>query len=177
MDNSDFEYYEENKTNIFTEKLYHDIELFRNLEIVKNGDINAAYFIFKSYMISRNKDAHYYLKMAADGGHKDCQFFIGIFYYLGYFYSEKDYNEAFKWILKSALNNNKAGMYIIYKFYKYGIGTSINDDKSKIWKFMYETFVHENHEQLKHLNYYQYIDFTETESERWLRKNIDNLFN
>jgi len=183
MENSYFENYEEylylenKETYAFTKKLYHDIELSRHLEIVKSGDINSAFFIFRSYMNSNNKKAFDYLKIGADGGHKDCQFFTGMFHYYGFFDSGKDYNEAFKWILKSALNNNKAGMYVIHKFYEYGIGTTIDKEKSSIWEFLYDTFIPKNHENFKHLNYYEYMDFTETESERWLRKNIHKLFN
>jgi len=178
MDN--YDYYEVQEDNYWCDKLYHDVEFDRKIVLADNGDINAAYSVFKSYI---NKEyikqdlnkAYRYLKKSAEGGHKEAQFFAGMFHLLGYFHTGKNYDEAFKWIFKSANNNNKMGMYILYKFYANGIGTPINIEESEKWKILYQDYIPADYKHFKNVTYSVYKRIMETDSEKWFRYN-QNLF-
>lgn len=175
------DYMEQQQSDYWCAKLYHDVEFDRNILMANNGDMNAAFSVFISliksiYIAEDNTKAFKYLKISADAGHKEAQFFTGMFHYLGYFETGKNYDEAFNWVLKSAQNHNKMGMYIIYKFYTYGIGTPINLEERLKWKELYYYYKNEHYDALKHLNFNDYKILTETESEKWVRYNSKKIF-
>ena len=178
--------YEKEQTEKWCEKLYHDIEFNRNIELANNGDKNAAYYLFKSYSSKKyypknNEKADFYLNKSAEAGHKEAQFFMGMYNFLGWFESGKNDKLAFEWLLKSAKNNNKTSMYVVYKFYADGICTPVNLYEYNYWKKSYQEYKDENFRHYEYENNHDtYIGvpfYKKTDSVRWLLHFYNYIFN
>jgi len=177
--------YEKEETEKWCRQLYHDVDFSRNIELADKGDKNAAFFVFKSYFSGRyipknNEKAFLYLSKSAEAGHKESQFFMGIYYYLGCFEGGKNEKLAFEWLLKSAKNNNKTSMYVVYKFYAKGLCTPVNIDESNKWQTLYDQYKDENFLHYEYENNQEdtYINrsISRTDSKRFLLYYYNDIF-
>lgn len=71
-------------------------------------------------------------RMAAEQGHAESQYELGLSYYRGYYGVQPDGREAFKWLMKAAEQGHSQAQYLIIKAYEDKAEFSIADEyKSK----------------------------------------------
>lgn len=89
-------------------------------------------------IVNLTKSFHYFLK-GAEQGDDDCQYQVSLFYeQFSETYQnstiELDYEQSYRWRLKSAEKGNRLAQYLLsFNQYRLGHGIEINYEKSKYW--------------------------------------------
>ena len=95
----------------------------------------GAFSIGYSYdMLDDYTNAEKWYKKSIKEGEPVAMWNLGIIYQYGKGKIKKNTNQAFKLFLKAARLNYKNAIRAVSEMYKYGIGTTINIEKSQYWK-------------------------------------------
>lgn len=120
-----------------TESINHDSKVSRyplnsdSLKLADAGDmieqlkVGLAYCEGHGLPKDINKGMRY-LKMSAEQGYREGEFFYGIHLLLG---NKSEQEEGFKWVLKAADRGNHNAQYTVARAYEDGIGVKKNESK------------------------------------------------
>ena len=109
-------------SNIFKSKEQKEREAL--ISQAENGDAEAAYQLFREEYdnVSVSEANAKWLRLGAENGSSECQFFLGVYFQL----TIKDYAKAFKWYKIAADNGNYSAQNNVGIFYSHGIGIQKN---------------------------------------------------
>lgn len=108
------------------------------LDKANNGDSNAQYSIARAYQLGKRmktdkgKALKWYTK-AANQGHLEASYRLGLIYYKGIGGYEIDLKKAFKYISQAAKANHKRSQAHMAKMYENGDGIRKDDTFSNYW--------------------------------------------
>lgn len=108
------------------------------LKAAENGKVSAQYSIARSYELGKRvksdkaKAIDWYVK-AADQGHVDAAYRLGLIYYKGVGGFKTDFKKAFRYISQAANKNHKNSQANLAKMYQNGDGVERNEERSDYW--------------------------------------------
>lgn len=108
------------------------------LKSAENGKANSQYSIARSYELGKRvksdnaKAIEWYTK-AADQGHVDAAYRLGLIYYKGVGGFKINLKKAFKYISQAANKNHKNSQANLAKMYENGDGVKRNEELSDYW--------------------------------------------
>lgn len=108
------------------------------LESAEKGKASAQYSIARSYELgnrvkSDNAKAIEWYTKAADQGHVDAAYRLGLIYYKGVGGFKVNLNKAFRYISQAANKNHKNSQANLAKMYENGDGVKRNEELSDYW--------------------------------------------
>jgi len=122
---------------LFAAQVHADIpdDLLKSAE---KGNSNAQYEVARSYELGKrvksdNTQAINWYAKAAEQGHTNAAYRLGLLYYNGLDDSEIDFKKAFQYLSLAANNDHKNSQSHLARMYENGDGVEINEDLSDYW--------------------------------------------